>query len=232
MADSGEEEENYWPGYVDALTTMTMVLTFVMMVLGVAVFMLSQNVSKVLLETIVEKVDKNIKVTPNTPVQEVIDKLVASIEKAKQQAAQQQDATEKPRSDTSAASEKVEETTIEAKEVAPDEEKPVAAVVSRSLLTLNFQGRGIKIDEETANAISDFSKTSAEIQAGGELEVRAYANVAAGGISEQRRTAYYRAMLARKELLASGIAPERIKVHIEDVTTEETANKVNIFVKS
>ena len=38
-----EEDENYWPGYVDALTTMTMVLTFIMMVLGVMVFILSQD---------------------------------------------------------------------------------------------------------------------------------------------------------------------------------------------
>ena len=44
MAGASEEEEgNYWPGYVDALTTMTMVLTFVMMVLGVMVFILSQD---------------------------------------------------------------------------------------------------------------------------------------------------------------------------------------------
>ncbi len=49
---SQEEEENYWPGYVDALTTMTMVLTFIMLVLGLAVFSLSQNVSKGMLESI------------------------------------------------------------------------------------------------------------------------------------------------------------------------------------
>ena len=42
----GGEEDSYWPGYVDALTTMTMVLTFIMMVLGVVVFMLSQNISR------------------------------------------------------------------------------------------------------------------------------------------------------------------------------------------
>ena len=44
MASSNtDEDENYWPGYVDALTTMTMVLTFIMMVLGVMVFVLSQD---------------------------------------------------------------------------------------------------------------------------------------------------------------------------------------------
>jgi hypothetical protein len=40
---SSDEDENYWPGYVDALTTMTMVLTFLMMILGVMVFVLSQD---------------------------------------------------------------------------------------------------------------------------------------------------------------------------------------------
>jgi hypothetical protein len=49
---ASETEENYWPGYVDALTTMTMVLTFIMLVLGLAVFSLSQNVSKGMLESI------------------------------------------------------------------------------------------------------------------------------------------------------------------------------------
>lgn len=46
MASSSNsgDNENYWPGYVDALTTMTMVLTFIMMVLGVMVFMLSQDI--------------------------------------------------------------------------------------------------------------------------------------------------------------------------------------------
>ena len=44
MASASEgEDENYWPGYVDALTTMTMVLTFVLMILGVMVFVLSND---------------------------------------------------------------------------------------------------------------------------------------------------------------------------------------------
>lgn len=44
MASASDgEDENYWPGYVDALTTMTMVLTFVLMILGVMVFVLSND---------------------------------------------------------------------------------------------------------------------------------------------------------------------------------------------
>lgn len=54
MAASSGEEDNYWPGYVDALTTMTMVLTFILMVLGITIFSLSQNVSRSYLESIAE----------------------------------------------------------------------------------------------------------------------------------------------------------------------------------
>jgi hypothetical protein len=53
-AGSDGEDENYWPGYVDALTTMTMVLTFILMVLGIVVFSLSQSVSRAYLEAIAE----------------------------------------------------------------------------------------------------------------------------------------------------------------------------------
>jgi preprotein translocase subunit SecE len=39
-----EEGENYWPGYVDALTSMVQVLAFVMIMLAMAVFVISQSV--------------------------------------------------------------------------------------------------------------------------------------------------------------------------------------------
>jgi len=43
---ANEEVEHHWPGYVDALTTMTMMLIFVMMILAVAIFSMSENVSR------------------------------------------------------------------------------------------------------------------------------------------------------------------------------------------
>lgn len=52
MSHGSGEEENYWPGYVDALTSMVQVLAFVMMLLAMAVFVLSQNVSRNAVEAI------------------------------------------------------------------------------------------------------------------------------------------------------------------------------------
>ena len=50
--NTNDESENHWPGYVDALTTMTMMLIFVMMILAVAIFSMSENVSRTLVEQV------------------------------------------------------------------------------------------------------------------------------------------------------------------------------------
>jgi parvulin-like peptidyl-prolyl isomerase len=50
MARRVEEEESYWPGFVDALSTIVMVVTFLLIILGVAIFAISTQVSKVVID--------------------------------------------------------------------------------------------------------------------------------------------------------------------------------------
>src|ERR1700761_3231077 len=64
-----EEGENYWPGYVDALTSMVQVLAFVMMMLAMAVFVLSQSVSKHAVEAIAKAVNADVK--PNADIKQL-----------------------------------------------------------------------------------------------------------------------------------------------------------------
>ena len=45
-AASDDEEMNYWPGFVDALSTMTMMLIFLMLILSLVIISVSQNVSR------------------------------------------------------------------------------------------------------------------------------------------------------------------------------------------
>lgn len=83
MAGGGSgEEENYWPGYVDALTTMTMVLTFIMMILGVVIFSMSQNVSKVIVKQIAEAAKIDISGTGS--LEKIKDQLIQAIKKQKE----------------------------------------------------------------------------------------------------------------------------------------------------
>lgn len=79
MASAAQEgeDENYWPGFVDALTTMVMVLTFIMMILGMTVFSLSQNVSKVLVAEIARSA--NVSVAPNDAPKDVVTRIVEAI---------------------------------------------------------------------------------------------------------------------------------------------------------
>lgn len=80
MAGGGSgEEENYWPGYVDALTTMTMVLTFIMMILGVVIFSMSQNVSKVLVKQIAEAA--KIEISGTGSLEKIREQLIQALKK-------------------------------------------------------------------------------------------------------------------------------------------------------
>lgn len=71
---SDDEEVNYWPGFVDALSTMTMMLIFLMMILSLVVVSISQSASKSQIMAIAKaaKVDNN-----GAPMS--IDKLTAQI---------------------------------------------------------------------------------------------------------------------------------------------------------
>src|ERR1700761_8411386 len=79
-----EEGENYWPGYVDALTSMVQVLAFVMMMLAMAVFVLSQSVSKKAVEAIAKAVNAEVK--PNADVKQLTEAVVAQIDRLQKSA--------------------------------------------------------------------------------------------------------------------------------------------------
>lgn len=80
MAHGSEESEDYWPGYVDALTSMVQVLAFVMMLLAMAVFVLSQNVSKNAVQAIAKAA--KIDVPGNASIKELTAKVAEEVAKA------------------------------------------------------------------------------------------------------------------------------------------------------
>src|SRR5919206_4671029 len=84
MSHGSEEGENYWPGYVDALTSMVQVLAFVMMMLALAVFVLSQSVSKKAVEAIAKAVNAEVK--PNSDVKQLTQAVVAQIDRLQKSA--------------------------------------------------------------------------------------------------------------------------------------------------
>ncbi len=45
MARREAEAENHWPGFVDVLSTIVMVVTFLLIILGIVIFVISKNIS-------------------------------------------------------------------------------------------------------------------------------------------------------------------------------------------
>ncbi len=83
-ASSGEDD-SFWPGYVDALTAMVKVLTLIMMLLGIVVFSLSQNISRVILLKVAEAA--GVKPEESVSVEELTNKIIEAIQKREERPA-------------------------------------------------------------------------------------------------------------------------------------------------
>lgn len=68
MAKAQAEEENHWPGFVDALSTIVMVVTFLLIILAIAIFVLSLKVVDVVVDT-----EKQVTTTSNMEESKIIE---------------------------------------------------------------------------------------------------------------------------------------------------------------
>lgn len=310
-AASDDEEMNYWPGFVDALSTMTMMLIFLMLILSLVIASISQNVSRAQVLAIAKaaKVD-----TSGSPAS--IENLTAQIISALSQLSQnQKQRTPVPETDPQEITIPVEPSTklrIAEKEnlaidkgnkvasqgledaaisngkssqsrvsvgvdptVTPSENPPkssqtapleplsgekafaepllqpsetrilsekkaelapfggaVDMKLEKSMITLIFQPNALKPDDVMLQKFKGFM-TANRIEMSEEIyEVEALANTKSGQVTEARRLAYYRAMVARQLLIDQKIDPKRIRVNVVDDPSDETLDYVKISIKS
>lgn len=244
MAHGSEEEGDYWPGYVDALTSMVQVLAFVMMLLAMAVFVLSQNVSKGAVEAIAKAAHMDVPADAN--VTELTAKVVEEIQK--QQAAAAGAVTNPAKAADGGA--KVETSSREASPpttasdsvtaaAMPSErrgaarvatpEKPPEPSADAKQVTLHFASRTFKIDAAGSGSVTAFVDENKVAEKHVRLQVRAYASSSDGALSEARRLAYYRAMTARKELTDRNVRPEDIRINVYDTADKDRGSTVEIY---
>ncbi|MCB1507696.1 MAG: hypothetical protein KDI98_02710 [Hyphomicrobiaceae bacterium] len=232
MAAEEEEEENYWPGYVDALSTMTMVLVFVMMILVVVVFQLIQNTTKAVLEEIVSETNIG-GANANTSVQELSQVIVEALTTARNRGTPPiVTVDETSPQETNVQAVAVDEETERLSETGADVRDPgtqEAVTISQEELTVTFQPRATRLDDETQAAVADFAQNSELVRSGRTLEVIAFADTTTGNVTDARRTAYYRAMLLRNALLAGGVEASRISVGVRDSVDAEEGRKVRVY---
>jgi hypothetical protein len=211
---------------------MVQVLAFVMMMLAMAVFVLSQSVSKKAIEAIAKAVNAEVK--PNSDVKQLTQAVVAQIDRLQKSApATDQSLAVKPAPTTEAAAQ-------------PDNDRPTTMRMSgrqaqpsqaaidvpsdAPRLTVGFADRSFKIEADQAQSIAGFIGENQVATGSQAIVVNAYAYSGEGAISEARRLAYYRGMIARKQLVEAKIKPERIRINVNDTADKSKGMTIELIV--
>jgi hypothetical protein len=233
-----EEGENYWPGYVDALTSMVQVLAFVMIMLAMAVFVISQSVSKHAVEAIAKAVKVDAK--PDADMKQLTQAIMEKVQQLQSAA---------PVSETN----KPSESSSEAKSAAPTDaahdsrpEKIVEMRVSGARprndqasvqippdaprITVGFEERSSRIEQERAQSLAKFIDENKVVERTQTVIINAYAYSGDGALSEARRLAYYRAMMARKQLIDQKVRADSIRINVNDTADKDKGSTVEMIV--
>lgn len=256
MARRAEETENHWPGFVDVLSTIVMVVTFLLIILGIVIFVISKNISTELAAS-AQRVEE---------AQKALDEALANAQRAeaaiseRSQAENQKEAGKKSKSQANAdasrsvyrsslARELTQNVKIDGKEKhavqtrQTDEVKQIAIArtekeiaprkvsvrSSTAVLSLLFNG-GIKITNEASEQIKYYIKDKIYDKTS-KYEIRSFYIADKGSISEARRMAYYRALATRNQLIKLGIKAPWITLKVANSSRLEDADKVNVYLK-
>ena len=243
MAHGSEESEDYWPGYVDALTSMVQVLAFVMMLLAMAVFVLSQNVAKSAVEIIAKAA--NIDAPANAGVVELTAKILEIVKQAREAPPKSADPSEaEPQREVQTAPERQPDPAAPAPAAPPANVRaPIEKIVNSALrqrapdqapdglrMLVTFKSGSFVIDSAAQNEIASF--VGAHVAgASTHVVVRGFATPTSGSLSEARRIAYYRAITVRKDLLAQNVPAAAIQVRIIDTPDAEQGRTAEIIAE-
>jgi hypothetical protein len=236
-----EEGENYWPGYVDALTSMVQVLAFVMIMLAMAVFVISQGVTKHSVEAIAKAVHADAK--PNADIKQLTQAIMDKVQQL-QSAAPASDSNTPPSPSTEApAGEPVAPANI-ANDPRPEKivEMRVSGAQPRNdqasvqipsdapRMRVAFEDRSFKIGQESAQSLAKFIDENKVVEQGQVVIINAYAYSGDGALSEARRLAYYRAMMARKQLADERVRTGSIRINVSDTADKDKGSTVEMIV--
>jgi outer membrane protein OmpA-like peptidoglycan-associated protein len=215
-----QQDENHWPGYVDALTTMLMVLTFVMMILGIAVFSTSQNASRILIEAIARaaRVDPPIE---NIPVSELTDKILDKLRRhpprppvaaetpvAEQERLAQGAGGVQPLIDPT-------RTVVSAAPAAVEAARPAETQRQGTGFLVTFQPRATRLDDAAQERLKETLDAAGDLRSAATVEIRAFVDGDTTGVTDAQRIAYYRAMAVRTAVMAAGVPPGRLRVLLD-----------------
>ena len=241
--DSGKEQ-NFWPGFVDALSNVVLVMIFVVVVFVVTLFYYSQKlaeirVNKMVTKGMVQTQTGSTKVKPdevnapdgqdadtarlkseNRDKADQIEKLRREISQLKtQQAAPPLQASAGSlRSDAgSSGNNNIQVRVEKAKEIAPG----VAIQGGDKAVVLNFDKDATELNEESSKSLDrSIGEWISQVKAKqGRIIITGV--IGSAQFSDARRRAYYRTVAVRNHLIDAGVDKERVTSRV--ATSENSA---------
>jgi outer membrane protein OmpA-like peptidoglycan-associated protein len=218
---SSDGEVNHWPAVVDVLTTVIMVVTFMLVIMSAAIMTLSQRVIKQIeakaaaqtAQLLGDKAAKDHGKTGANP-------LIRSPQDAPDGSAVADKGDilrmETPPDGAERLSIRTRETpdtlklAIKAVE-APKAQKGAEVKTADTLVKVAFEANAYNYDEDSTGKVVAFLR--AHPAAGVSYEIWSFAPQT-GSVSEAQRVAFYRAAMTRNLLVKAGIAPKQITTQV------------------
>jgi hypothetical protein len=213
-ASSDDGADIFWPGYVDAVTNLVLNLLFMLTIMIVAVFMFALELSRhkdapppaAVAASVPSELAAEL---AKDPRQQVL-MLQREVDALKKQVLQQNDT--------------------------PKDQKVVIAktplpVPDKALRELSPAGGGVIVNFEKNAVVLSPTETETLLAALAPMMVSGAARVeilVPTGFSEARRIAFYRVMAVRNQLIASGLAPDKIEVQIRDGAASAENSRVMV----
>jgi hypothetical protein len=233
---SAEGEQNPWPAFVDVLTTVIMVVTFLLVIMSAAVMKLSQSVVEEVKETYnAESIDKlrSELVAANTQLREVQEKHEAYVAASQAMRAIPLTQAEKSEGDLNriVASRQVNEN---AKYMIDSPKDEVIAGGQRvesadAVLTVNFANDAVQVDDSVVQQGIETIRRAA-LGPTMKYEVWSIAPIETS-LSDAQRRAYFRALVVRNILIRAGVNASNITAQVRVVQTRGETHAVRVIAK-
>jgi hypothetical protein len=249
---TAEGEVNHWPGFVDALTTIIMVVTFLLIILGATVFILSKKIVEQVRSEQVVNAKKNGQSSDVKHLIEQLDKAraeIAALKRSVNPLQSPQDAQDglsiADTDDLLRQDERVkgdERLSIRtrstdntkklrvASEEAPDAQTGSDVRSTELLLDIDFAPKALDYTLEASAEIKSFLDARGPLLKSAKFEIWSFVP-SISSVSEAQRVAYYRALKMRNILIEKGVSASRITAQTRVDDQENRGHTVKVVLK-
>jgi hypothetical protein len=240
---SADGEVNHWPAFVDVLTTVIMVVTFLLVIMSAAVMQLSQRVIQNFKQQMVAQQAAEKHSTSETKPDPAKSKATGAVSVNSPRDAEAGSSVAELgavlRSETVVnGGDKLTIRTRETKDTLalqvkaveqPNESKGVEVKTADTLLKIGFAPTAVSYDDENAGRVVAFLR--GKISPATKYEVWSF-SPQTRSVSEAQRLGFYRAAMTRNLLIKAGIAPAAIftQVRVTDPKAPD-GHMVRVVIK-